>query len=76
MSTTKKPKQASRRKVYIIDSEAGWGQKVYEVKEFPSSQEAEAFCRDYNRKYNPPGLTPEWYMYARMEGQDGFGMMR
>ena len=61
-------------KVYIIESEAGWGQKVDEVKEFPSAQEAEMFCREYNRKYNPPGPTPEWYMYAHMEGKD-FGML-
>lgn len=52
-------------KVYIIESEAGWGQKVDEVKEFPSVEEAEAFCREYNSKNNLP-TTPDWYMYARL----------
>lgn len=63
-------------KVYIIESEAGWGQRVDEVKEFPNAKKAEAFCRKYNRKYNPSGPTPSWYMYAKMEGDTSFGMMR
>lgn len=63
-------------KVYIIESEKGWGQKIDEVKEFPSREEAEQFCRKYNAEHNPPmDETPEWYMYARLEGQ-GFGMLR
>jgi len=63
-------------KVYIIESEAGWGQKVDEVKEFDTREEAEQFCRDYNNKHNPPSNnTPDWYMYAKLEGQ-GFGMLR
>ena len=64
-------------KVYIIESERGWGQKIDEVKEFATSEEAEKYCREYNRKYNPPKAeTPDWYMYARMENDDNFGMMR
>jgi len=62
-------------KVFIIESESGWGQKVDEVKEFPTREEAEKFCRDYNNKHNPPGPTPEWYMYAHLDGQ-GYGMLR
>lgn len=60
-------------KVLIIESERGWGQKVDEVKEFDTEAEAEQFCRDYNTKFNPPlkdgEPTPNWYMYARMDGQ-------
>lgn len=64
-------------KVFIIESERGWGQKIDEVKEFPTYEEAEEFCREYNRKHNPPmGRTPEWYMYARVDGQSEFGMLR
>lgn len=64
-------------KVFIIESERGWGQKVDEVKEFPTPQEAEAFCREYNSKHNPPGdVAPDWYMYARMEGDNSGKMMR
>ena len=63
-------------KVYIIESERGWGQRVEEVKEFATSEEAEAFCRKYNSENNPPmDPAPDWYMYARMEGQ-AFGMLR
>jgi hypothetical protein len=65
-------------KVYIIESEAGWGQKVEETLEFPTREEAEKYCREYNNKHNPPrDATPGWYMYARLEGQDPFsGMLR
>jgi len=65
-------------KVLIVESERGWGQRVDEEKEFPTREEAEAFCRDYNGKHNPPKeQTPDWYMYARMEDQPlGSGMLR
>lgn len=63
-------------KVYIIESESGWGQKVEEEMEFPTQLEAEQFCKDYNNKHNPPmEKTPDWYMYAKVEGQD-YGMLR
>lgn len=54
-------------RVYIIESERGWGQKVEEAKEFPTREEAEQFCREYK--------TPDWYVFARLEGQN-FGMLR
>lgn len=61
--------------VEIIESERGWGQKVEETHEFPTRQEAEQFCREYNRKNNPPmDEAPDWYMYARIRG-DEFGPM-
>lgn len=64
-------------KVEIIESERGWGQKIDEVKEFPTPEEAEAFCREYNRKHNPPRETvPDWYMYARLAGDNSMGMLR
>jgi hypothetical protein len=52
-------------KVYIIESEDVWSQKVDEVKEFLSLKEAEAFCREYNSENNLP-TTPDWYMYATL----------
>ena len=59
-------------KVDIVESEAGWGQRVDETLEFDSLEEAEAFCRRYNSKHCPPSdRTPEWYMYARVCGQRG-----
>jgi hypothetical protein len=64
-------------KVLIIESERGWGQKVEETKEFTTEAEAIQFCKDYNNKYNPPRKeAPDWYMYARLENQEGFGMLR
>lgn len=56
-------------RVYIIESERGWGQKIDEVKDFNTRQEARKFVEDYNRKYNPPGPTPDWYMLAQYVGE-------
>lgn len=58
-------------KVMIIESEAGWGSKVDEVKEFATREEAAAWAEAYNRKWNPgmfiPGSpTPSWYMIAQV----------
>ena len=64
-------------KVYIIESERGWGQRVDKVLEFKTPQEAEKYCREYNDKHNPPmAATPDWYMYAQMEGQQQQRMLR
>lgn len=58
-------------KVHIIESESGWGQKVEETLRFPTREEAIKYCENYNTKYNPPGPTPSWYMYARIDGESG-----
>ncbi len=50
--------------VDIIESEAGWGSKVDDTITFPTKEEAVAYVKYYNDKYNPPGPTPSWYMYA------------
>ena len=52
-----------RCKVNIIESERGWGQKVDEVREFDSYDEAYSFVKEYNKKNNHPSV-PDWYMYA------------
>lgn len=63
--------------VLIIESELGWGQKVEATLEFPTHEEAEQYVREYNRKHNPPmDRTPDWYMYAKLEDDDSYGMMR
>lgn len=54
-------------KVYIIESEAGWGQKIDETLEFETKSEAEKFVKEYNEKYNNSPTIPDWYMYARLE---------
>jgi hypothetical protein len=63
-------------RVLIIESEKGWGSHVDDTKEFPTLEEAEQFCKDYNNKHNPIGPTPDWYMYARIKGDNSIGMLR
>ncbi len=66
-----------KTKVYIIESERGWGQRIDDTLEFDSPEEAETYCRKYNRKHNPPrDDTPDWYMYAKIENDTEFGMLR
>jgi hypothetical protein len=50
-------------KVAIIESERGWGQKIDEVKEFETQEEAVKFCKEYNKDL-PSGNAPDWYMQA------------
>lgn len=57
-----------KTKVYIIESERGWGSKVDEVKEFDTPEEAAKFVKKYNDEYRPSGPTPDWYMIAKLEG--------
>ena len=56
-------------KVVVIESEAGWGQRVDEVKEFDTMKEAEDFVTDFNKDNNAP-VTPSWYMYAYIDKDD------
>lgn len=68
---------SNKTKVLIIESEAGWGQRVEEELSFLTREEAIQYCRDYNNKYNPPKeVTPSWYMYAKLADDTGFGMLR
>lgn len=60
-----------KTKVFLIESERGWGQKVEETKEFPTREAAIKWATKYNQKHNPPmAVTPDWYMYARVENDD------
>ena len=52
--------------VEIIESEAGWGAKVDEVKVFDTPQLAAEFIQEFNSKNNE-STTPDWYMYARLK---------
>lgn len=49
--------------VHIIESERGWGQRVDEVKEFDTLEQAEEFVKDFNAE-NDKDYVPDWYMYA------------
>ena len=63
--------------VEIIESERGWGQRVDEQIPFDTHEEAVTYCKNYNTKYNPPlDDTPDWYMYARIVGDNSYEMLR
>jgi len=51
-------------KVTVIESERGWGQRVDEVKEFKSYEDAKKFQIDFN-KDNTADVAPDWYMVAK-----------
>jgi len=50
-------------RVLIIESERGWGQKIDDVKSFPTREEAVKFCNDFNA-HNNKDVVPDWYMVA------------
>lgn len=50
-------------KVDIIESEAGWGQKVDSTEIFQSFDEAMKYVEEFNSQNNLPHV-PDWYMYA------------
>lgn len=51
-------------KVFIIESERGWGSKVDEVRQFDTEQEALWFIKEYNSK-NILDSVPDIYWYAQ-----------
>jgi len=55
-----------KTKVLMIESEAGWGRKIDEVKWFDSREEAVKFCQEYNLKHNNQPVTPSWYIKAEL----------
>lgn len=50
-------------KVYIIESERGWGSKVDEVRQFDTEHDALKFIEKYNSK-NTLASVPSVYWYA------------
>lgn len=50
-------------RVYLMESEAGWGQRVEETKYFDELDKAEKYVEDFNSHNNEP-VAPSWYMYA------------
>ena len=56
-------------KVIVIESEAGWGQRVDDVLEFEDHKEAEDYVTEFNKANNLP-VTPSWYMYAYIKDEE------
>lgn len=50
-------------RVDIIESEAGWGQRIDETVYFDDLEEAQKFVTRFNSS-NTASRTPSWYMYA------------
>jgi hypothetical protein len=50
-------------KVDLVESEAGWGQRVDEVKEFDTFEQALKYKGSFNAG-NTLDYVPDWYMYA------------
>lgn len=55
-----------KTKVIIREFERGWGNKIDEVKEFETLQEAKDFVTEFNSKNNLP-YAPDYYMTAEIE---------
>jgi len=53
-------------KVFIIESERGWGNRIDETRRFSSRKKAETFVTKFN-KSNDKAAVPDWYMYAQIE---------
>ena len=57
----------TKYRVDIIESERGWGQKVEDVKFFDTEDEADTYCKQFNKDNNLP-YVPDWYMVAQKVG--------
>lgn len=54
-----------KTRVIIREFERGWGNKINEIKEFDTQQEALDFCKDFN-SVNNKDYIPDWYMKAEI----------
>lgn len=50
-------------KVNVIESEAGWGRKIDEVRYFETKDKAITFKDEFN-SHNTSTTVPSWYMVA------------
>lgn len=51
-------------RVDILESERGWGSRIDESIFFDDATAAWEYVENYNKKHNPPGPAPDWYMVA------------
>ena len=45
-----------------IESERGWGQKLWGYTLHLNKTDRDSFVKEYNQKHNPPGPAPDWYV--------------
>ena len=50
-------------KVYLMESERGWGVRVDDIKEFETKELAQIYIDEFNSE-NDKDHVPDWYMYA------------
>lgn len=62
-------------KVYIVESEAGWGRRIDEEGEFMTRKEAVRYAEEYNRSFNGGPIRSEWSMIAKVEREDGYSVL-
>jgi hypothetical protein len=62
-------------KVYIVESEAGWGRRIDEAVEFITREEAVQYAEEYNRSFNSGPIRSEWSMIAKVEREDGYSVL-
>lgn len=55
----------AKTKVVLMEYERGWGSRVDESIEFPTKEEAEKYCKEFNSK-NTDNVVPDWYMTAEI----------
>jgi putative membrane protein len=62
-------------KVYLVESEADWDGRIDEEVEFTTREDAERCVREYNERYNSGPVRSGWSMVARLERDDGYGVL-
>ena len=67
MSNIKGKVEFSRHKVFVIESESGWGSKVDGTLYFDTKENAMLYVKEFN-SHNTSTTVPSWYMYAEYIG--------
>ena len=62
-------------RVFLVESEAGWGRRIDEEVEFLTREEAERYTREYNECFNRGPVSSEWSLVAKMERDDGYSVL-
>lgn len=69
-----RPPGATTR-VFLVESEAGWGRRIDEEVEFATREEAERYAREHNESSHPGPVSSEWSIVAKVERLDGTSVL-